>query len=151
MAKSVKDIIVDNIIKELKADGQHILDECLQERDYANQSFNLQDSYGFAIYKFGQRVFTKTTKPVASEPKKWYGEMLQGSKEIESFFQAYQPGKTIELVIAAAMPYAEVLENASSGQLRKYKVVSMSYDKLRQLSGKYGNASVSAIFRGAKQ
>jgi len=49
------------------------------------------------------------------------------------------------------MPYAAVLENASSGQKHKYRVISMSYDKMKQLQGEIKGASVVNIFGGKRQ
>ena len=55
------------------------------------------------------------------------------------------------MVVAAAMPYAEVLENASSGQTRKYRVISMSYEKLKSVGQRLGGASTAKILRSEKK
>ena len=49
------------------------------------------------------------------------------------------------MIVVAAMPYAEVLENASGGQTGKYRVISMSYDKLKKLSGVFPGSKVDII------
>ena len=77
---------------------------------------------------------------------------ISGREQIENFLMSeYKAPKGIELVIVAAMPYAEVLENASSGQHQKYKVISMSYNKLKDLSSQVKGSSVSNIFRSQVQ
>ena len=62
----------------------------------------------------------------------------------------YKPTNGIDMVIVAAMPYASVLENASSGQKHKYRVISMSYDKLKSIQSNFKGSSVVNIYRGKR-
>ena len=49
----------------------------------------------------------------------------------------------IDLAVAAAMPYAKVLEAGGGGISKKYRVISMSFQKLQELAHKYnGNVSI---------
>ena len=48
------------------------------------------------------------------------------------------------------MPYAEILETGGGNLKHKYKVISMSYQKLQALSAKYGGAYVAALSNGKK-
>ena len=43
----------------------------------------------------------------------------------------------VDLAIAASMPYAHVLEKGSAGLHRKYKVISMSFQKLKVIARDY--------------
>lgn len=138
---------VEQMVASMRKDGDRILDECLASIDYTNQTYNLHDSYGYAIFVRGERVAMKTTDQMATEGVKWYQQIIEGSEEIRRFFNAFKPSKGIDLVIAAAMPYAEVLEGATSGQHRTYKVISMSYDKLQAVADKYPGATVSIFNR----
>lgn len=127
-------------------EGRRILKECVNEREYEHDTKNLYDSYGYGVYREGRLVgkgFLGAAK--AKESKDWYGEEIRGRSEIESFLQSeYKSDGGLELVIAAAMPYAVVLEKGSAGLHRKYKVISMSFDKLVDICPSFGR--VSAIF-----
>lgn len=134
---AVTGVIIARVLDQLEKEGQRILRECEQERTYTHQTQNLYDSYGFGIYVNGRLVRKGflTPNPVATERKRWYKEMLEGRKEINNFLDGYKAdNKGIQMIVVAAMPYAEVLENPSSGQTRKYRVISMSYDKLKEMS-----------------
>lgn len=132
--------------------------ECYDERGFENRSFNLYDSYGYAVYVDGSvRAQGFLSQSAASEGKKWYGNTVEGSSAISEFFNVkYKSSGGIELVIAAAMPYAQVLENggASNGRFtykHKYKVISMAYDKLKELQGRYPGSTITNIIGGKVQ
>lgn len=115
--------------------------QCVEQRDYTHRSYNLYDSYGYGVYVSGklQRYgFLGTQK--ATEPRKWYGENVSGREEILEYLKSeHKPSSdAIELVIAAAMPYAKVLESGGGDIKHKYKVISMSYDMLKDIAPKYG-------------
>ena len=142
--------MITRLLDTLEKEGKKILAECEQERTYTHRTHNLYDSYGFGVYLNGklQRKGFLSSSETATETKKWYGQEISGREQIENFLTGeYKPGKGIDLVVVAAMPYAEVLENASSGQHQKYKVISMSYNKLKELSNGVKGSSVSNIFR----
>lgn len=145
---AVRGMMITRLIDALEKEGKRILSECESERTYQHQSLNLFDSYGFGVYYNGkiERKGFLTATQTATETKKWYGKEVDGREQIENFLnKEYKPSKGVELVIAAAMPYAHALENASSGQKQKYKVISMSYDKLVELQKQAKGSVVSII------
>lgn len=117
---------------ELATEGARIIKECEQEREYTHRTRNLVDSYGFAVYHDGA-VIRKgfiTSQPQASTTKKWHGKDYSGRSTINDFFlHRHKEPNGMSLVIAAAMPYAEELETGK-GIRRRYKVISMAFDKL---------------------
>lgn len=124
---------INNLANELAAEGERIIKECEQERTYTHRTHNLMDSYGYAVYHDGAVIRSGyiTAQPVATKSKKWYGKIITGREVISDFFlRKHKEPKGMSLVIAAAMPYAAVLEAGSAGLRRKYKVISMAYDKL---------------------
>lgn len=145
MAKTLKQQATEQLISQLANEGDRILRQCVEQRDYIHRTYNLYDSYGYGIYVSGklQRYgFLGTQK--ATEPREWYGENVRGREEILEFLTSgYKPSQNIELVIAAAMPYASVLESGK-GLRHKYKVISMSNDMLRDIAQKY-NGTVKTI------
>lgn len=147
MAKALKQQATEQIVAQLADEGARILRQCVEERDYTHRTYNLYDSYGYGVYVSGklQRYgFLGTQK--ATEPHKWYGEDVRGRDEILEYLKSeHKPSNdAIELVIAAAMPYAKVLESGGGGIKHKYKVISMSNDLLREIAPKYGG-TVKAI------
>ena len=147
MPKSLKQQATEQIVAQLADEGARILRQCVEERDYTHRTYNLYDSYGYGVYVSGklQRYgFLGTQK--ATEPRKWYGEDVRGRDEILEYLKSeHKPSNdAIELVIAAAMPYAKVLESGGGGIKHKYKVISMSNDLLREIAPKYGG-TVKAI------
>ena len=147
MAKALKQQATEQIVAQLADEGARILRQCVEQRDYTHRTYNLYDSYGYGVYVSGklQRYgFLGTQK--ATEPRKWYGENVRGRDEILEYLKSeHKPSNdAIELVIAAAMPYAKVLESGGGGIKHKYKVISMSNDLLREIAPKYGG-TVKAI------
>lgn len=141
MASTLYEQCLQLIIKELDKDARTVLEECVNERTYQHQTYNLYDSYGYGIYVKGKLVKTGylSASPTATESKKWYGETIRGREEIEDYLKnGYSPSGAIDLAVAAAMPYAKVLEAGGGGISRKYKVISMSFQKLQALAHKYG-------------
>ena len=147
MAKTLRQQATELLVARLANEGDRILRQCVEERDYTHRTYNLYDSYGYGVYVSGklQRYgFLGTQK--ATEPRKWYGEDVRGRDEILEYLKSeHKPSNdAIELVIAAAMPYAKVLESGGGGIKHKYKVISMSNDLLREIAPKYGG-TVKAI------
>lgn len=153
---SFKDEAYKAIVSSLKEDGERILEECYNARDFQNRSYNLRDSYGYCVFVDGKpHTMGFLEGKMAKNGKKWYNEVIEGREAISDFFsnEYKSPSGSIELVVAAAMPYAQVLENggASDGRFsyrQSYKVISMSYDKLKAILSKYPGANVSRLFEG---
>ena len=149
-----RDKAIMQIVRKLEQEGNRILQECEAERDYTHRTNNLYDSYGFGIYvggKLTKEGYLSNSK-TATKSRKWYGQEVSGREQITNFLNnEYKPTKGIDMVVVAAMPYAAVLENASSGQKHKYRVISMSYDKLKQLQGEIKGSTVANIFGGKRQ
>lgn len=147
MAKTLKQQATELIVARLANEGARILRQCVEQRDYTHRTYNLYDSYGYGVYVNGKlKAYSFLGTQKATEPRKWYGENVRGREEILEYLKSgYKPSRdAIELVIAAAMPYAKVLESGGGGIKHKYKVISMSNDLLRDIAAKY-NGTVKAI------
>lgn len=138
----LKDIAIRELVNMLTEDGQNVINACVQEATYTHRSKNLYDSYGYCVYLNGKvcKMGFLSVSPEAKEPKSWYGKKITGRSEIKKFFENEYSATNgiLELVVAATMPYGTILENGSGRVKHKYKVISMSYDKLQQLKTKYG-------------
>lgn len=143
------------VLAELEAHGKRILQECVAERTYTHRTYNLYDSYGYGIYiggvlvRFGylSAIPRATEKPPGTDAGEDYGRV-----EIRRYLSTqHRAVGGIEMVIVAAMPYARILEegNATSkGSKKRYKVISMAYDKLVALSSQYKGSRVRALTGG---
>lgn len=151
---TLRDKALMQILRMLETEGNRILQECEQERDYTHQTGNLYDSYGYGIYvdgKLAKAGYLSSSK-TATENRKWYGQDVSGREQITHFLNSeYKPTNGIDMVVVAAMPYAHALENASSGQKHKYRVISMAHDKLKALQGKIKGSTVVNINAGKRQ
>lgn len=140
MGNSIGKIFIKQLIASLTKEGERLIAKALKTITYTHRTRNLKDSYGSAVYYNGalQMDSVRISTPEATEPRIWYRQKLYGSEEIIEFFQSYQPRtKGIELVLAVAMPYAEILEKKLDGLKRKYKVVSGARTEFDKLTKKY--------------
>lgn len=132
---------------ELEKDVKRILQECVDERDYQHDTMNLYDSYGYGIYVQGKlsRTGYLSATPQAEKGKKWYGEEIHGREAIKAYLnKSHKAVGAIDVAVVAAMPYAKVLEAGGGGIKKKYKVISMSFQKLQAIASKY-NGTVRLI------
>lgn len=147
MAQSFYKKALGIIANELAKDAKDVLKECIQEIDYTHRTKNLYDSYGYGVYVQGKlfKMGFLSSSPQATKTKKWYGEILKGRDEITDYLRNdYKPTGVIDLAVAAAIPYGKVLEAGGGGISRRYRVISMSFQKLQELAQKY-NGSVRII------
>lgn len=148
MNTTLKNKAVEQLVRKLELEGNRILQECEQQHTYTHRTDNLYDSYGYGIYVGGRirKSGFLTPSQRAREERKWYGQPVSGREQILNFLNSeYKPTDGIDMVVVAAMPYAEVLE-----QKYKYRVIAMSYDKLKQLQGEIPGSTVVNIFRGQR-
>lgn len=142
MTTALRDRAAKIYLDSLEQEGKRILEECVNERDYEHRTRNLYDSYGYGVYMDGslKRIGFLSASATATKPKKWYGEEIRGREEITDFLNQHKTGGKFALSIVAAMPYAAVLEAGGGGVKRKYKVISMSYDKLKAIAPKFSGS-----------
>lgn len=157
--KSLRKKIEDEWIKEMRKDCVRLVRKAYETKTYDEDTGNLADSYGAAVYKDG--VLIKDTLAFrnqrATEAKEWEdGDWRSGHEEMLRYFQNYRPrAKGLTLVLVAAMPYAEVLESgkAKNGTFtlkKKYKVITGAYGELKNLKAKYENEATKLGYKRAK-
>ena len=88
----------------------------------------------------------------ASSPgikKKWYGEEITGYEAVVEYLEyKYKPHPGIDLVVVAAMPYGEILQNAEGNVKKKYEVIAVARNEVKALSRKFKNAKFGIISHG---
>lgn len=148
MGRTKQDAI-SHIVKILSREGQRIVDNQLSKADYTYRSLNLRDSYGWGVYVFGTLAAKGYTTNTPGSKKKWYGEDITGYDAITDFLERkYKPHDGIDLVIVAAMPYGEVLQDGAGGVKRKYEVIATARDEVKALSKKFKGSTFGIISHG---
>lgn len=171
---NLKSAIIQQLISQLAEEGAAAIKQAYETRDWRNRTFNLHDSYGSAVYANG-KLLKWTVRYVGQEmvqPEKelsfgWFWNKgrsmpdykgnrrlsgdevtMKGREEVMDFFSQYTPKtKGIELVIAAAMFYANILEKGGGNLSHKFHVISQANGIMQGLAQKY-NGRTSAVETG---
>lgn len=121
------------LISQLADDGEKAIRQAYEGREFTNRTYNLHDSYGSAVYYNGNLVKSSIRyigAEMAEEDDRY------GRNEVNEFFSNYRPKnrKGIDLVIVAAMFYADILEEGKGRLKRKYKVIAEGEDYMKNLA-----------------
>ena len=124
---------IDNLISQLARDGEQALHDAYYGRGFNNRTYNLHDSYGSAVYYNGTLV-KSSIRYVGAEMAE--EDDRYGRNEVNDFFSNYRPKnrKGIDLVIVAAMFYADILEEGKGRLKRKYKVIAEGEDYMKNVA-----------------
>lgn len=136
------DALFEEMRRELVYDAFRLVEEAYRTKTFEEQTGNLADSYGAAVYYNGVIVKDgiQYLEPKATEPRMWKsGDYRSGHDEMIKYFRNYKPRKQgFTIVLVAAMPYAPVLEGGNGLGLRhKYKVITGANSLMRELAAKY--------------
>lgn len=113
-----------------------ILRKAYAESTFRDDTFNLADSYVWAVYYNGKLegkgYLWKGDK--ADRPAKYHGIDVYGRQLATAFANLYKPQilKGWDLVVAATTPYAPILEAGSGSPRKRFEVISTVYDDLVQ-------------------
>ena len=126
-------VLIKALISQLADDGEKAIREAYEGREFTNRTYNLHDSYGSAVYYNGTLVKSSIRyvgAEMAEEDERY------GRNEVNDFFSNYRPKnrKGIDLVIVAAMFYADILEEGKGRLKRKYKVIAEGEDDMKKLA-----------------
>ena len=126
-------VLIKALISQLADDGEKAIREAYEGREFTNRTYNLHDSYGSAVYYNGTLVkgsIRYVGAEMAEEDERY------GRNEVNDFFSNYRPKnrKGIDLVIVAAMFYADILEEGKGKLKRKYKVIAEGEDYMKNVA-----------------
>lgn len=132
MATSVG-VLIKALISQLANDGEKAIREAYEGREFTNRTYNLHDSYGSAVY-YNSTLVKSSIRYVGAEMAE--EDDRYGRNEVNDFFSNYRPKnrKGIDLVIVAAMFYADILEEGKGKLKRKYKVIAEGEDYMKNLA-----------------
>ncbi len=87
-----------------------VLNYAQTRHTFKNQTFNLEDSYGYAIYYNGSIVKKTLSESKANKPKVHDYEVWSGRESANAFLDRYPAESGYTLVVVAGMFYAEWVE-----------------------------------------
>lgn len=149
VCKDIHDKWIERSVATLTYEGQALIkkayDEAHTDRNpdgskseagkFANDTFNLKDSYGSAVYVYG-RLRKDSVRFIGSKTALDKNSGVYGREEVESFLTTYKASvkNPLELVCVAAIFYASILERGSTPSERKYVVISNIADDMHSLA-----------------
>lgn len=141
--KKLQQQATDKTTDDLARIGKELLPKAFDESTYTNRTYNLSDSYGWAVYYNGTLMRKGfLLDAVASTP---HHSGKDGRQEVDIFFNSYSARpKGHELIFVAAMYYGYDLEMGNTPRKRKYVVISSIRDDLERI---FGAAAVSQIIK----
>lgn len=144
----LKERYIASYAKKLAEEGRKLITKAFETANFdKNKTQNLHDSYGSAVFYNGKEI-PNTRRYVGRkavvgkvDPQ---GNLMLGRAEIDNFFDTYKSSfKGFELVTAAAIFYASILEKGSGRLRRKYRVISGIDSDLMDLASKTGGKIVN--------
>ena len=138
---SVVDRYVRMYANELAEEGNKLIDTAFANANFnKNKTQNLHDSYGSCVF-YKRKEVPNTRRYVGRKAvvgkKNPQGELMLGRAEIDKFFDTYKPHTDgFELVTAAAIFYAEILEKGKGRLRRKYRVITGLDSQMNTLAAK---------------
>ena len=140
--------LVRKYATELAQEGKKLIDRAFATANFnKHKTQNLHDSYGSCVFYNGKEV-PNTRRYVGRKatvgkvnPR---GELILGRAEIDNYFDNYKAtSKGFELVTAAAIFYAEILEKGMGTMKRKYRVISGLGSEMNALAKRTGGRVVN--------
>ena len=171
-----KNRYVRQLVDELAEWGHKAIIRAYNKKDWHNRTYNLHDSYASAVYvdgKLQQRTIRFVGEEMSSfvhatgrdysvsrhdflDPDRkgyrWGNEdeiLTNGRDEAIAFLRQYVPNTSgVQLVVIAAMFYADILERGGGNLKRKYHVIADANSTLEQLARSLGGdvRPISATF-----
>lgn len=120
------------IIDTLRGIGEYALSKAPELHVFDNYTYNLEDSYAFAIYKDGEIVYgPQHNKQKAHTPNP--DEF--GRDESFNYLNDLNPGEGYVLVVAAKTDYAEKVENLYEGDV----LISLEFATVNKAEGDFSS------------
>lgn len=154
---NIKNIFVNRIINSLYKDGMRIIREAAESNDTIQQSGNMEDAYGCAVYYRGTCVKKGYVNPTPISTETHHGWRKHniaantGRGYLNEFFEGFKPDdRGMTLVCVNAVYYTNILEDGAQGRpkiplSRQYKIISQADIAFEGLKRKYKKSTVKRI------
>lgn len=136
--KRMRDALVEEQTNRLLAYAPRLLQEAYENREFKNQTLNLKDSYVWALYYQGAYIncgFLTSSKE-ANKPSHYANAIVEGRERAIALLSRYVSDVSgWEIILCAAVPYAETLENGGDDYEKKsrtFRVISYAFDVIRK-------------------
>ena len=145
---NIRDSYIREYSNMLAQEGKKLIDKAFATANFdKNKTQNLHDSYGSCVFYNGKEV-PNTRRYVGRKATVGkvnpQGELILGRAEIDNYFDNYKAtSKGFELVTAAAIFYAEILEKGMGKLKRKYRVISGLGSEMNALAKRTGGKVVN--------
>lgn len=144
---SIKDKYINMYAKMLADEGEKLIKTAYEKANFdKNKTQNLHDSYGSCVF-YNRKEVPNTRRYVGRKAvvgkKNPQGELVLGRAEIDSYFDTYKSkADGFELITAAGIFYAEILEKGKGRLKKKYRVISGLDSSINELASKLGGKVV---------
>ena len=135
-------VVEKQIINDLSLYGNKFINDAYGSKKWQNRTFNLHDSFGYAVYEEG--VLRKSGYIGGVEASK-FNKGQSGRQSIEDYFNGYKSKALFELVIAVSMSYGKSLEMGETPSGRVYKVISQVFSDVSNLSNDIKGSKMKVI------
>lgn len=140
---TIKDRYIKMYAKMLADEGEKLIKKAYSSANFSkNKTQNLHDSYGSCVF-YNRKEVPNTRRYVGRKAvvgkKNPQGELILGRAEIDRYFDTYKSSTDgFELVTAAGIFYAEILEKKKGRIKKKYRVISGLSDSIKNLASELG-------------
>lgn len=151
------DMMLGKLFDSLIADGSRVIQKAAETKEARNDTYNMLDAYGCAVYHKGKLVrksyYNQTPKSTKTH-KGWRKHSIEsdtGRGYLDEFFKEYRPKGIIVLVCVNAIYYTNILEAGAQGSKppgqpdikKRYRIISQILYKMEDLQRKYKGSTVS--------
>lgn len=128
----IQQMVDSTIIDKLREIGMYALRRAPELHIFENYSFNLEDSYAFAVYKDGSIIGNPVQNvQKADEPN----PDVFGHDESFDYLAELDPGPGYYLVVCAKTPYAKHVENVNEGDV----LISLEFETIGKTVSDFNN------------
>ena len=141
MKVGVSEKYIRQYAMELANEGKRLIDKAFETANFnKNKTQNLHDSYGSCVF-YNRKEVPNTRRYVGRKALVGRvdldGNLVFGREEIDKYFDSYRTHTDgFELVTAAAIFYAGILEKGGGRLKKKYRVISGLDAGIEQLASK---------------
>lgn len=105
------DILLEkSIVERLNQLGEFAIKYAIENHEFENDTYNLEDSYAFAVYKKGEMIGSPVMYDKKATEKVLKNNVEYGYDEAINFLNSQNPEGDYSLVVCAALFYGNILQ-----------------------------------------
>lgn len=111
---NMRQMLEKAIIEKLNQLGEFAIKYAIENHEFENRTYNLEDSYSFAVYKNGNMIGSPVMYDKKATEKVSQKGVDYGHDEAKNFLNSQNPQGDYALVVCAALFYGDILEEIYS-------------------------------------